>query len=169
MSTAGTTTAAIPGIAPVPTPASGPGRSRVIGPYATVYAIRLPELNAMITDVLARPVGVFALGVLLLGGGLVIVGGHCNWRGPAAVVVSLFGWFVTLRGVLLIATPGTVQASVDSVMASPSAILAFRAFFGALALVGLFLAWVGWFGNRVTAVESGTAERPATSGRGADG
>ncbi|WP_145982886.1 MULTISPECIES: hypothetical protein [unclassified Pseudonocardia] len=102
----------------------------------------------MIADILGRPVGVFALGVLLLGGGLVIVGGHRNWRGPAAVTVSVFGWFVTVRGLLLIAAPGTVQSSVDTVMASPTAVAAFRVFFAALALVGLFLTWVGWFGDR---------------------
>lgn len=34
----------------------------------------------------------------LLGAGLVIIGGHRSWRGPFAATVSLFGWFVALRG-----------------------------------------------------------------------
>jgi hypothetical protein len=81
----------------------------------------------------------------MLAGGLVIIGGHRSWRGPLAVTMSLFGWFVAVRGFLLIAVPATVESGVDTPMHSPTAILLFRIFFGALAVVGLVLTYAGWF------------------------
>jgi len=88
---------------------------------------------------------VWLLGALMLAGGLVIIGGHRSWRDPLAVTVSVFGWFVAIRGFLLIAVPSTVESSVDTTMQSPTATLLFRLFFGALAMVGLVLTYAGWF------------------------
>lgn len=123
--------------------------ARVLGPYiavfTTVYAIRLPELNGLVTDLFSEPTLILMLGALMLGAGLVIIGGHRSWRGPLAVTVSLFGWFVALRGFLLIAVPTTVQAGVDATMLSPSATTGARVFFAALAVVGLVLTYAGWF------------------------
>jgi hypothetical protein len=123
--------------------------ARVIGPYVAtftiVYAIRLPALQGLINDLFAQPVLVWMLGALMLGGGLVIIGGHRSWRGPLAVTVSLFGWFVALRGFLLIAAPTTVQSGVDATMLSPTTTLLARIFFGALAVIGLLLTYAGWF------------------------
>jgi hypothetical protein len=125
--------------------------ARVIGPYiatfTTIYAIRLPDLLGLINDLFAQPVLVWMLGALMLGAGLVIIGGHRNWRGPLAVTVSLFGWFVALRGFLLIANPTAIQSGVDATMLSPTATTLARIFFGALAVAGLLLTYAGWFTN----------------------
>ncbi|MBF9131944.1 hypothetical protein I0C86_23695 [Plantactinospora sp. S1510] len=133
--------------------------ARVIGPYVAtftiVYAIRLPDLVGYINDLFAQPVLVWLLGALMLGGGLVIVGGHRSWRGPLAVTVSLFGWFVAVRGFLLIVDPGAVKSGVDSTMLSPTATTVARIFFGALAVIGLLLTYAGWFTEP-------TAPTPAT-------
>jgi hypothetical protein len=99
--------------------------ARVIGPYvatfATIYAIRLPEMQGLTNDLFAQPALAWMLGALMLGGGLVIIGGHRNWRGPFAVTVSLFGWFVALRGLLLLAISGAIRTGVDATMLSPTA------------------------------------------------
>ncbi|WP_158894245.1 hypothetical protein [Amycolatopsis anabasis] len=128
--------------------------ARVIGPYVAtftiVYTIRLPALQGLINDLFAQPVLVWLLGALMLGAGLVIIGGHRSWRGPLAVTVSLFGWFVALRGFLLIATPTTIQSGVDATMLSPTATLVARFFFGALGLLGLLLTYAGWFTKPAT-------------------
>ena len=84
------------------------------------------------------------LGALMLGGGLVIIGGHRNWRGPLAVTVSLFGWFVALRGPLLLAIPAVIRTGVDATMLSPTATAVARICFGALAVIGLTLSYAGW-------------------------
>jgi hypothetical protein len=123
--------------------------ARVIGPYVAifgiVYAIRLPELNGLVDDLFAQPFQMLMLGAMMLGAGLVIIGVHRNWRGPLAVTVSLFGWFVAVRGFLLIATPSTIQAGVDATMLSPAATTVARVFFAALGVLGLVLAYAGWF------------------------
>jgi hypothetical protein len=123
--------------------------ARVIGPYVAifgiVYAIRLPELNGLVDDLFAQPFQTLMLGAMMLGAGLVIIGVHRNWRGPLAVTVSLFGWFVAVRGFLLIATPSTIQAGVDATMLSPAATTVARVFFAALGVLGLVLAYAGWF------------------------
>ncbi|MGO4648937.1 hypothetical protein AB4305_28890 [Nocardia sp. 2YAB30] len=129
--------------------------ARVIGPYVAtftiVYAIRLPSLDI---DLFAEPVHVWFVGALMLCGGLVIIGGHRSWRGPLAVTVSLFGWFVALRGFLLIANPEAVESGVDSTMQSPTATLMARIFFGVLAVIGLLLTYAGWFTRPVAAQPS---------------
>lgn len=138
--------------------------ARVIGPYVAtftiVYAIRLPDLQGQIGDLFAQPLMVWMLGGLMLGGGLVIIGGHRSWRGPLAVTVSLFGWFVALRGFFLIATPTTIQSGVDATMLSPTATLIARIFFGALAVIGLLLTFAGWFTEPVAPTPSVSSPRP---------
>lgn len=76
---------------------------------------------------------------------LIIIGGHRSWRGPLAVTVSLFGWFVALRGLLLIVAPATVESGAEATMLSPTGLVLGRIFFGALAVMGLLLTYAGWF------------------------
>jgi hypothetical protein len=137
------------------------GFARVIGPYVaiftTVIAIRLPETTGLIDEVLASQALVWMLGAMMLAGGLVIIGGHRNWRGPAASTISLFGWFVAVRGFLLIATISTVRSAVETTMLSPGALAAARVLFALLALIGLWLTYVGWFAKPV-----GTPRVPAS-------
>lgn len=127
--------------------------ARVIGPYVAVftivYTIRLPEGLDLVDDLFAQPVLVLLLGALMLGAGLVVIGGHRSWRGPVAVAVSLFGWFVALRGFLLIVVPSSVESGAEATMLSPTGLVLGRVFFGALAVLGLLLTYAGWFtGNR---------------------
>jgi hypothetical protein len=123
--------------------------ARVIGPYVAtfgiVYAIRLPELNDLVGDLFAQSFPMLMLGALMLAAGLVVIGLHRNWRGPLAVTISLFGWFVAIRGFLLIATPSTIQAGAEATLLSPAATTLARVFFAALGLLGLALAYAGWF------------------------
>jgi hypothetical protein len=123
--------------------------ARVIGPYVaiftTIYAIRLPELTGLTDALFAEPALMLMLGALMLAAGLLIIGVHRSWRGPLAVTVSLFGWFVALRGFLLVATPTTIRTGVDATLQSPATTTAARVFFGALAVIGLLLTYAGWF------------------------
>src|SRR5262249_19320720 len=123
--------------------------ARVIGPYVAtfgiVYAIRLPDLGSLIGDLFAQTFNLLMLGAVMLAGGLVIIGLHRSWRGPLAVTISLFGWFVAIRGFLLIAAPATIESGVDATMLSPTAVVVARVFFAALGALGLVLAYAGWF------------------------
>ena len=123
--------------------------ARVIGPYVAtftlLYAFRLPDQLWLIDALFAEPALVFMLGALMVGGGLVIIGGHRNWRGPLAITVSLFGWFIAVRGFLLVAAPSAIESGVDATLLSPTAMTLSRVFFGLLAVAGLLLAYAGWF------------------------
>jgi hypothetical protein len=123
--------------------------ARVIGPYVAtfgiVYAIRLPELTGLVDELFTQSFQMLMLGALMLAAGLVVVGLHRNWRGPLAVTISLFGWFVAIRGFLLIAAPSTIEAGADAALLSPAATTVARVFFAALGTLGLVLAYAGWF------------------------
>jgi len=123
--------------------------ARVIGPYVAtfgiVYAIRLPELTGLVDELFTQSFQMLMLGALMLAAGLVVIGLHRNWRGPLAVTISLFGWFVAIRGFLLIATPSTIEAGADATLLSPAATTVARVFFAALGALGLVLAYAGWF------------------------
>jgi hypothetical protein len=135
--------------------------ARVIGPYAAtfgvVYAIRLPDLSGLVGDLFAQAFNVLILGALMLAAGLLIIGLHRSWRGPLAVTISLFGWFVAIRGFLLIAAPTTIEAGADATLLSPTATIVARVFFAALAALGLVLTYAGWFANGSTRTTAGVS------------
>ena len=74
--------------------------------------------------------------------GSVIIAFHQYWRSVAAVLVSLLGWFLTIRGVLVLAIPDIYDSAGKSL--EQNDIPAVRAIFIGLALVGLYLTYVGW-------------------------
>lgn len=91
------------------------------------------------------PMWQWVLGAVLLLWGSVIIAFHQYWRSVAAVVVSLLGGFLTIRGVLILVVPHAYNAAGN--VLEQSAIPVVRAIFGGLALVGLYLTYVGWVAN----------------------
>jgi len=117
--------------------------ARVIGPFVlivtTIIAVRLPEMGDL--DFFAQPIIVWMMGALLLLCGLLIVAQHQYWSSGPAIAVSLFGWFLALRGFVLLAAP---QLMASGVSASMTAIPIAQAGFAVLATVGAWLTFVGW-------------------------
>lgn len=62
---------------------------------------------------------------------------------PAAIIVSLVGWFLAIRGVLLLTVPQAYNAAGNAVYNS-GATAAIWAVFLCLASAGLYLTYVGW-------------------------
>jgi hypothetical protein len=90
------------------------------------------------------------VGAMLLLGGLFIIANHQYWSGLSAILISLFGWFLALRGVVLLAVPQLIQrgaAAAQNRNLMPVA----EAFFGLLVLIGLWLTFAGWIAKRPTA------------------
>jgi hypothetical protein len=59
-------------------------------------------------------------GAILLISGLVIIAFHQYWRSPAAVIVSIVGWFLAVRGVLLLTVPRpTMRLAMPSIARVP--------------------------------------------------
>src|SRR5262245_13004557 len=83
--------------------------ARVIGPFVAlstlIIAIRLPDLSGLLDDLFTNTGLPWILGAMMLIGGLIIIAFHQYWRSPSAVLISLFGWFVALRGLTMMAFP----------------------------------------------------------------
>jgi hypothetical protein len=84
---------------------------------------------------------VWVLGGLLLISGLLIIAHHQYWSSPAAVMISLFGWFLAIRGLILLAAPQLINRGGT---ASLNRLPVVRIGFSLLVLIGLWLTYVGW-------------------------
>jgi hypothetical protein len=119
--------------------------ARVLGPFLVIScvtaAVRASDMQALVTDVGANPVWPWVTGAFILAGGLLIVALHQYWRGAAAVVISVMGWLLVLRGFFLLAFP-TAFISMANSMLGASAL--WRTVCVCFALIGLGLTCVGW-------------------------
>jgi hypothetical protein len=118
--------------------------ARVLGPWLAIVpgiiALRAPAMGALASDFFKSDLFVWFAGALLLFGGLVIIAFHQYWSSVPAVMISLFGWILALRGVVLMAAPDLYERAAMSM----GAISLVRLIFGALVAIGLYLTYVGW-------------------------
>lgn len=120
--------------------------ARVIGPFLVIVTgilvIRAPDLGPILSAFFQNEAIVWMMGALLLFCGLLIIAFHQYWSSAAAVMISLFGWFLALRGLILLAAPQWIQRGGA---ASMHMVPAVRIGFSLLVLAGLWLTYVGWF------------------------
>ena len=88
--------------------------ARVLGPFfvivsATVVA-RAPDMRELLAEFGATAIWPWVTGAFVLMGGIIVVALHPYWDGVTAVIVSLLGWIMVLRGVLLLAFPDTFMS-----------------------------------------------------------
>ena len=80
--------------------------ARVMGPFLTIVpttvAVRGAYMETLFNEFKANPMWPWLYGAILLISGLFIIAFHQYWRSPAAVIVSLVGWFFLIRGILLL-------------------------------------------------------------------
>lgn len=123
--------------------------ARVIGPFLTIVTItaiaRAADMRTLLADFPANSVWPWVTGAFVLLTGLVVIALHQYWRGAAAVIVSLLGWLTTLKGFFLIAFPHTYLSFASRALGAGTS---WRAGFIAMALVGLYLTYVGWMPAR---------------------
>ncbi|MBX9982458.1 MULTISPECIES: hypothetical protein [Mycobacterium] len=119
--------------------------ARVLGPYFAIIGIttvaRGSEMRTLLTGFESSPVWFWVTGALVLLIGLVIVGLHPYWRGAAAITVSVMGWAITLRGVMLLAFPKAFMAAANATIGMDGMWITASAL---LAVAGLYLTYVGW-------------------------
>ena len=143
--------------------------ARVLGPYFLIVpaaiAARGSYMRELFSEFGANPMWPWLYGAILLMSGLVIIAFHQYWRTAAGVIVSLLGWFLAVRGLLLLTVPQTYVSAADA-FTGPVAYGLVRVLFVGLALVGLYLVYVGWIApsrsESVTA--SPTEERDLAAG-----
>jgi hypothetical protein len=143
--------------------------ARVMGPFLTIVpttvAVRGGYMEALFNEFKANPMWPWLYGAILLMGGLFIIAFHQYWRSPAAIIVSLVGWFFLIRGVLLLTVPQAYNAAGNAVYSSGASAVIWVLFI-CLASAGLYLTYVGWRPERGTpkAVASPAEDRPHAAG-----
>ncbi|MGD9619293.1 MAG: hypothetical protein AB7G47_02010 [Mycolicibacterium sp.] len=119
--------------------------SRVIGPYFVIVCVlavaRASDMQELLADFEANSLWTWVAGAIALLLGLIVVGIHQYWHSPAAVIVSIFGWLMVARGLLLLAFPGTFVSVANNMIGAQLVWVAMCVVF---ALVGLYLTYVGW-------------------------
>ena len=119
--------------------------SRVIGPFLVIVpgivVVRAPETGTALTAFFDNPALAWLTGGLLLFGGLLIIAHHQYWSSLAAILVSLLGWYLALRGVVLMAAPQLIESAAGAAMNMMAMV---RIGFGVLLLIGLWLTFIGW-------------------------
>lgn len=121
--------------------------ARVLGPFLTIVpttvAVRGSYMQELFTEFKANPMWPWLYGAILLFAGLIIIAFHQYWRSPAAVIVSLVGWFFAVRGVLLLTVPRAYDAAGNAIYSSGATAVIWVLFI-CLAAAGLYLTYVGW-------------------------
>ena len=119
--------------------------ARVIGPFLVIVpgiiVVRTPDMGTLAAGFFDNPALVWMTGGLLLFCGLLIIAHHQYWSSAAAVLISLFGWFLALRGIALLAVPQLIERGAAGAMQTIPWV---RLGFGVLVLIGLWLSFVGW-------------------------
>jgi vacuolar-type H+-ATPase subunit I/STV1 len=106
-------------------PSSTAFLARFIGAFTLVETVLMALLHdravQLIHEVLNDRALAFTWGLLALGLGLAVVSAHNLWRGGVLpVVVTLVGWLLVIRGVLLqIVTPELAQTALRSIAFEP--------------------------------------------------
>ena len=75
--------------------------ARVLGPYlviVTVTVARASDVRTLVSEFHANSVWPWVTGAFVLLSGRLVIALHQNWRGAAAIIVSLLGWSPTLKG-----------------------------------------------------------------------
>ncbi|MFN6545101.1 hypothetical protein [Mycolicibacterium nivoides] len=121
------------------------GFARVLGPYLVIAAlaalVRASDMPTLLAEFEASVVWSWVTGAFVLLSGLIVIALHQYWRGAAAIVVSVLGWLTTLKGLFLLVIPQRYLSFGDSVINAKGWWLAIMA---VMALVGLYLTYVGW-------------------------
>jgi len=118
--------------------------ARVFGPYLVIITMtavaRASQMRTIASEFGANPVWAFVTGAFILLTGLIVVALHQYWRGAAAIIVSVLGWMTAVKGLALLAFSHAYISSVNSAVDA----VWWRVGFVAIALVGVYLTYVGW-------------------------
>ena len=123
--------------------------ARVVGPYliaiATAAALRPSDMKAMLSLYEENPLWGWVTGAFILILGLITIALHPYWRGAAAVIVSVMGWLVAAKGLVLVAFPRSYFGIADSAI---GAVGWWQSGAIVYVLAGVYLTYVGWIQQR---------------------
>jgi uncharacterized protein YjeT (DUF2065 family) len=119
-----------------------------MGPWLVIVpgiiVLRASGMSTLASEFFKSGLFVWFAGALLLFAGLLIIAFRQYWSSVAAVLISLFGWILALRGLVLMAAPELYERAATSMKAIPEAVPLVQLVFGVLVAIGLYLSYVGW-------------------------
>src|SRR6201997_52432 len=119
--------------------------ARALGPFFFIVTVtaaaRASDMRTLVLDFGANPAWPWVTGAFLLMGGLVVIALHQYWRGAAAVIVSVLGWVLALRGLFLMAFPQAFMSAVNNAIGMTALWVTVDLL---VAVVGLYLTYVGF-------------------------
>jgi hypothetical protein len=118
----------------------------------TIIALRASGMGVLASEFFKSALFEWFAGALLLFLGLLIIAFHQYWSSLAAILVSLFGWILALRGLVLMAAPELYESAAMSI----DSLLTVRLIFGVLVAIGLYLSYVGWLAKLGSPLSEGT-------------
>ena len=120
--------------------------AKLIGPVLLVAAIAMladvKDLQEMAREFLKDRALIYVTGVLAMLGGLAIVNNHNIWIADWPVIITLFGWAMSIGGAVRMALPSAVRSIGGAMMENPFMI---RVSGVAWVLIGAFLTYKGYF------------------------
>jgi hypothetical protein len=138
--------------------------ARVLGPFLVIACAtagaRASEMSSLISAFAGNALWSWVTGAFVLVCGLVMIALHSYWRTPAAIIVSILGWLVVLRGVLLLAFPTAFISMANAVIGMGAL---WRVVCIGFAALGLYLTYVGWMppsGRSASHAASATPDLP---------
>ncbi|MDH6193984.1 hypothetical protein M2272_000605 [Mycobacterium frederiksbergense] len=135
--------------------------ARVLGPFFTIVSAtvvaRSTDMPKLLSEFDSSAVWPWVTGAFVLMAGIVVVALHPHWKGAPAVIVSLLGWIMVARGILLMAFPNFFMSIANRTIGAEGV---WRAVFAILVLVGLYLTYVGWIGRPQLTVSPGESPAP---------
>jgi hypothetical protein len=124
--------------------------ARVIGPLmviiGAVVVARGADLALIVPAIVQDGPLAFITGVFTLILGMVLFVAHHHWSSPAAAVISLLGLMTILRGVILMFAPGVMASFANAAVAGAGVGIVVAGV--AALLIGVWLAYAGWFAKR---------------------
>ena len=123
--------------------------SRLLGVFLLVMAVSewtQPGLLTVVAPAMVdQPALLWVSGMLTFAAGLAIVLGHNVWDDPAAAVVSLLGWMMTIKGAGLVLIPAAGWTALLDAMHYPSH---FGVYTIIPAMAGAYLTYAGFVRQR---------------------
>ncbi|QLL05675.1 hypothetical protein [Mycobacterium vicinigordonae] len=138
--------------------------ARVLGPFFAIVGVttvaRGSQMRALLDGFESNPAWAWVTGTFVLLIGIVIVALHPYWRGAPAATVSVLGWMLAMRGLLLVAFPGAFMSAANATVGigalwTGASIL--------VAAVGAYLSYVGWRPARARVKTAQTTSRDLSS------
>lgn len=120
--------------------------ARIVGPYLVLMAVMLfvreNALPTLLPAFMQDAPLVMASGAFTLMAGLAIIVAHHHWTRASAIVISLIGVVVAIKGASLMIAPTLGGDLTAAVVRTPSVLWISAAI---ALLIGLWLSFVGWW------------------------